>query len=75
MRVEVGEKISYESERLWPPPIPVRLSASCIPTGDYCEMEPGSLEHFLIERYSLFSKKGSLYTSSIGHIVSAERRL
>jgi uncharacterized protein len=44
------------------------FSAAYAPAGDVFNAEPGSLEHFLAERYCLYAKdKGTLYRADIHH--------
>ncbi|MEM1447732.1 MAG: DUF2071 domain-containing protein [Planctomycetota bacterium] len=54
-----GEWIGYRSERrprFGAPP--ARFSARYRPTGEPRTSEPGTLEHFLTERYCLFAERG-----------------
>ena len=56
---EPGGWIRYESRRrdaLGAPP--ASFSARYRPFGDPAPSAPGTLEHFLTERYSLFSRRG-----------------
>lgn len=58
-REESGEWIRYRSERrssFGAPP--ARFSARYRPVGEPRASEPGSLEHFLTERYCLFAQRG-----------------
>ena len=60
--------VDYEAERLWPEPTPAgcRLRYSAI--GSAAPARPGSLEHFLIERYILYSTAGGrLYSGQVHH--------
>lgn len=58
--VTPGEVVRYRSHRLWPGPRPADLSI------DYSVGEPmgtavaGTLEHFLVERYTLFVRRRAL---------------
>jgi uncharacterized protein YqjF (DUF2071 family) len=49
-----GEDIHYASERPRPPR--ARFTASYRPTGDVFRAMPGTLEHFLTERYCLYAR-------------------
>ena len=53
MRVRAGERIVYESRRL--SPRSAELSASYGPIEHVFEPAAGSLEHFLTERYCLYT--------------------
>jgi uncharacterized protein YqjF (DUF2071 family) len=56
MRVSgVVERTRYESERLTPSPRPARLVAEYGPSGDVFNARAGDLDHFLIERYCLYT--------------------
>jgi len=60
--------ITYESERLWPGPLPARCRIRYEPTGTPAPAEPGTIEHFLAERYILYaSARGLLYTGQVHH--------
>lgn len=52
--------VSYTTERLWPGPLPgtcqVEYEVDAAPPRN---ATPGTLEHFLVERYILFTKKDS----------------
>ena len=52
-----GGGIEYRSERVHGPP--AALDASYRPTGPVRHAEPGSLEHFLTERYCLYTLDGA----------------
>jgi uncharacterized protein YqjF (DUF2071 family) len=53
MSVTGGERIHYSSERR---AAPVRFAASYGPTGPVQAARPGTLEHFLTERYCLYAQ-------------------
>jgi len=54
--VENGEQARYSSRRRWPRPIPADFDAT-YRTGESLGPAPlGTLEHFLIERYRLFTR-------------------
>ena len=50
--------IRYESERLWPGPRPAACSLRYRPRGPARNAEPGTIEHFLVERYVLYARAG-----------------
>ena len=54
-----GRSISYRLRRTDPPYGEARLEADYAPCGSAAEATPGSLEHFLVERYCLFAVRGS----------------
>ena len=70
-KMEVAEnngEIHYESRRLWPEPIPANCEIRYAPTGKICPAAPGTLEHFLAERYILYSHaNGNLYRGRVHH--------
>lgn len=49
-----------ESTRMWPRPLPARsrVEVECVGDAQSVEATPGSLEHFLVERYGLYAQKG-----------------
>lgn len=60
--------IRYESQRLWPAPVPALCAADAHPTGPVTPARPGSLEHFLAERYLLYAAHGTkLYQGQVHH--------
>jgi len=63
-----GERFRYRSRRL-KSPTPVRFEAAYAPTTEPYESTPGSLEHFLTERYCLYAAwpDGSLYRTDVHH--------
>ncbi len=65
---EKGGEICYESRRLWPAPTPAVCNIRYTPTGEICLAAPGTLEHFLAERYLLYSHAGgALYRGRVHH--------
>lgn len=67
MREENGW-IDYRADRLWPPPVPSNLRVRYRPSGPVSPAHPGSLEHFLAERYLLYAcKNGRLYRGQVHH--------
>jgi uncharacterized protein YqjF (DUF2071 family) len=60
--------VHYRSERLWPPPTPAESHIVCRPIGHPAPSKPGTLEHFLLERYLLYARKnGQLYRGQVHH--------
>jgi uncharacterized protein len=47
--------IVYAGVRLWPGPLPASYMIRATPSGQSRLAQPGTLEHFLIERYILYS--------------------
>lgn len=67
-----NREIDYEVERLWPQTWPGPKPAQCVaryaPRGKVSPAVVGTLEHFLVERYVLYSyAKGQLYRGRIHH--------
>ncbi|ATB30886.1 YqjF family protein [Melittangium boletus] len=63
-----GESFAYRSERRWPPPAPATCSVRCTPRGPAAPSIPGSFQHFLVERYFLYSHaRGELYRGQVHH--------
>ena len=60
MRLErpADDVIDYGSERLWPGPVPARCALRYAIRGQAAPAAVGTLEHFLIERYILYARKG-----------------
>ncbi len=50
--------VRYSTERLTPPPVPARCHATYRPNGGPQASKPGTLEHFLAERYVLYADVG-----------------
>jgi uncharacterized protein YqjF (DUF2071 family) len=66
---EVKEDIAYSSDRAEERVPAARFRARYRPTGAVFASQPGSLEHFLTERYSLFVKAaGILRRLDIEHV-------
>jgi uncharacterized protein YqjF (DUF2071 family) len=66
---EVKEDVVYSSDRAEERATSARFRARYRPTGDVFASKPGSLEHFLTERYSLFVKAaGVLRRLDIEHV-------
>lgn len=48
----------YDSRRLWPAPLPAKANIQWRVEDESAPAESGSLEHFLVERYVLYSARG-----------------
>lgn len=64
-----GPAVHYRSRRLWPTPVPALLDVRYAvgeARGNAC---PGTLEHFLVERYVLYTRKrdGTLLRARVRH--------
>jgi uncharacterized protein YqjF (DUF2071 family) len=60
--------ISYRSERGWPPPAPATCAVRCRPHGALAPSTPGTLQHFLVERYFLYAHaRGGLFRGQVHH--------
>ena len=65
---EGGRSYAYRSARRWPPPVPSTCAVRCEPQGPVAPSTPGTLQHFLIERYLLYSEAGgTLYRGQVHH--------
>lgn len=66
---QVGERIEYESRRT-EGPAAVHFSGSYQPTGAVYQARPGTLEHFLTERYCLYTQttRGTLLRGHVHHV-------
>ncbi|SET80110.1 YqjF family protein [Stigmatella erecta] len=49
---------TYRSERHWPAPVPATLSVRGLAEGPAAASTPGTLQHFLMERYFLYTAHG-----------------
>jgi uncharacterized protein YqjF (DUF2071 family) len=60
--------ILYAGTRRWPGPLPASYSVRATPVGPVQPASPGTLEHFLVERYILFTfRKNRLYQGRVHH--------
>jgi hypothetical protein len=61
--------IRYASERRWPGPLPAVCNVTCRPVSAPAAALPGTLEHFLAERYLLYAsgKGGALRRGQVHH--------
>ncbi|MHC4939500.1 MAG: YqjF family protein [Planctomycetota bacterium] len=61
----VGDEVTYKSERR---PAGARFEGRYRPVGEAAPAEPGTLEHWLVERYCLFAtKRGRIFIGEIEH--------
>jgi uncharacterized protein len=66
--MRLGERIDFAASRLDTEPRPFAFSGQYRPAGEVSPPAPGSLEHFLTERYRLYSAEGeSLFRAEIHH--------
>jgi uncharacterized protein len=62
------ERTEYRSQRLTPAPLPADCDLSYTPHGAVTPVKPGTLDHFLCERYLLYAHDGkSLYRGQVHH--------
>jgi uncharacterized protein YqjF (DUF2071 family) len=60
--------ILYAGNRLWPGPLPASYAIRATPTGPVQPARPGTLEHFLAERYFLYALDHvQLYRGQVHH--------
>jgi uncharacterized protein len=63
-----GEAVAYSSERVRSAPGQFVFKGRYRPTGEVFEAKPGSLEHFLAERYCLYTvHEGRVFRGEIHH--------
>jgi uncharacterized protein YqjF (DUF2071 family) len=68
LKTSENGRISYRSERLWPEPTPASCDLEYQPTGTPTKSTPGTLEHFLAERYVLYARRrANLYLGRVHH--------
>jgi uncharacterized protein YqjF (DUF2071 family) len=62
-------EIRYASERKWPGPLPGTCRVRVRPLGEPAAARPGTLEHFLAERYLLYTmgRGGRLQRGAVHH--------
>ena len=66
---EPDPEVDYQTERLWPGPLPAACTVRYRPTGTVTPAAPGTLEHFLAERYLLYvSDRGRLLSGHVHHV-------
>ena len=60
--------IDYSTRRLWPGPLPAACSVRYEPTGSIAAAAPGTIEHFLVERYILYAGDNErLFSGRVNH--------
>jgi uncharacterized protein YqjF (DUF2071 family) len=60
--------IIYAGARRWPGPLPASYTIRAAPSGLVEPAQPGTLEHFLVERYILYTLwKSRLYQGRVHH--------
>lgn len=63
-----GEAIRFQSRRIAPGPLPAGCALRYEPRGPVTHAVPGTLEHFLVERYVLYAADGSrLHQARVHH--------
>jgi uncharacterized protein YqjF (DUF2071 family) len=63
-----GAWYEYRSSRVWPPPTPATYRARSAPRGPAAASTPGTLQHFLAERYYMYLlSEGTLYRGQVYH--------
>jgi uncharacterized protein YqjF (DUF2071 family) len=69
-------RVHYRTRRLWPGPRPATLDARYTPGEPLGHAQPGTLEHFLVERYTLFAlRHGRLIRGDVQHAQYPLRRI
>ena len=58
-RLREGRTLAFRSRRRWPGPVPAQLAARCRVGAPIGAAQPGTLEHFLVERYLLYAHCGA----------------
>jgi len=68
-RVDVGDRVSYQAERVHRGAAPAAFRAVYKPLGNVYRSQGGSLEHWLTARYCLYSASpsGTVYRGEIDH--------
>jgi uncharacterized protein YqjF (DUF2071 family) len=68
LKRDAAGEVHYRSERRWPGPRPAGCAMSYAPTGPAAPAAPGTLEHFLAERYVLYAeRRGCLFRGRVHH--------
>ena len=69
MAAEVeGSTVRFRSRRVAPGPRPATCAIDYTPRGEITRAEPGTLEHFLVERYVLYAEDGGrLHRARVHH--------
>jgi uncharacterized protein YqjF (DUF2071 family) len=64
-----NDTIKYFGQRLWPGPKPAEYGIECRTDSEVFVAQPGTIEHFLVERYRLYSRRGNtLYSGRVQHV-------
>ena len=68
-RHQNGQRIlRYVSQRQWPQPSPAHCEVEAVIAEETAAASPGTLEHFLVERYLLYSySRGGLFAGRVQH--------
>lgn len=68
-RCKNGQHIlQYASQRRWPQPLPANCKVEAVVTSEAKAAQPNTLEHFLVERYLLYSySHGQLFAGRVRH--------
>lgn len=66
---DAGLTVTYASDRLWPGPLPASSRIEVrVPPGEPAPVPAGTLDHFLIERYVLYTtRRGRLIRGQVHH--------
>ena len=65
---ENGANLFYKSRRLWPRPLRASCAVAATPQGEIFHAAPETFEHFLVERYTLFSHaRNRLFRGQVHH--------
>jgi uncharacterized protein YqjF (DUF2071 family) len=64
-----NDTVKYVGRRVWPGPKPAQYEIVCRPLSHIQAAAPDTLEHFLVERYRLYSQRGTaLYSGRVQHV-------
>ena len=67
-QAEKSASIIYSGVRRWPGPLPASYTIRAAPTGPIQPAQLGTLDHFLAERYLLYTiRKNELYQGQVHH--------
>jgi uncharacterized protein YqjF (DUF2071 family) len=67
-RADAARTLVYAGVRRWPGPLPASYAIRAAPTGSPQPARSGTLEHFLVERYFLYTLcRGRLYRCRVRH--------
>lgn len=60
--------LHYTSQRRWPQPLPAACEIEAVVSSEIASAQSGTLEHFLVERYLLYSYSyGQLFAGRVRH--------